>query len=321
MIADYINKKYSGILATQKLSQEQINKINVFFISNPLKIKAEKSKKEQEYTIKKEKRDLIRQDLHKNLQKMQKLTSKIESLKAEIHNIKSKQLDYYIVILQNGTDLRQEGLIWIIKAIWSLGYNVPLTKMPKYLDQQAIQFLFNFARLDMEAAELQKALIKKYNSSKKSKLELGIELPVIPEKEFMNPKSPNEDREIAEIERLIEKAKSKIRELKQAEITRIFKEFIENGYEKKYGINQKDLIISLIGEEEAKYEFKKQLKDREEYIKNKMRITSCSFGRRNSENPSFSQSTIFNKTNLNITRNMSNIMNNTTNKKIFTNFY
>ena len=52
------------------------------------------------------------------------------------------QLSYYHKVLSEGTDVRPEGLIWIIKAIWFLGFNINLAQLPKFLDEQAIDYLF-----------------------------------------------------------------------------------------------------------------------------------------------------------------------------------
>jgi len=37
---------------------------------------------------------------------------------------------------------RQDGLIWIIRAINSLGSKVILSSLPNFLDEEAIKFLF-----------------------------------------------------------------------------------------------------------------------------------------------------------------------------------
>ena len=38
---------------------------------------------------------------------------------------------------------RQDGLIWIIKAINGLGSKVILSSLPNFLDEEGIKFLFN----------------------------------------------------------------------------------------------------------------------------------------------------------------------------------
>lgn len=84
----------------------------------------------------------MRNEFHKNLRKIENIKKKLECLKKEIKAIKTKQLSYYTRLLSEGKDGRQEGLIWIIKTLWLLGFNVSLSWMPRFLDQKAVQFLF-----------------------------------------------------------------------------------------------------------------------------------------------------------------------------------
>jgi len=37
---------------------------------------------------------------------------------------------------------RKEGLCWIIKSIWKLGYEVIISLLPQYLDENIIKYLF-----------------------------------------------------------------------------------------------------------------------------------------------------------------------------------
>ena len=78
----------------------------------------------------------------KNKEKLATLDTKVEAVKKELDTIKKQQLLYYHALLSEGADFRQEGLIWIIKVIWQLGANVILTKLPRFLDEKSIEFLF-----------------------------------------------------------------------------------------------------------------------------------------------------------------------------------
>ena len=100
----------------------------------------------------------------------------VEYVKEDI-NIKIQQRDsiqnelsnYYHNLLYEGLDVRQEGLCWIIKAIWQIGVNVQLTYLPSFLDNESIDYLFTVAHktvelkhigeeIEKEKAKLQKDL-------------------------------------------------------------------------------------------------------------------------------------------------------------------
>jgi len=44
---------------------------------------------------------------------------------------------------------RQDGLIWIIKAINGLGSKVILSSLPNFLDEAGIKFLFNVINISI----------------------------------------------------------------------------------------------------------------------------------------------------------------------------
>ena len=50
-------------------------------------------------------------------------------------------MTHYETLLYKGDEVRNEGLVWIIKAIWNLGENVPMSFIPPFLDFQSIEFL------------------------------------------------------------------------------------------------------------------------------------------------------------------------------------
>lgn len=51
-------------------------------------------------------------------------------------------------------DSRKDGLIWIIKALWLLGKDVMIADMPTYIDSEGIQFLLDYAKLDIKRSEM-----------------------------------------------------------------------------------------------------------------------------------------------------------------------
>ncbi len=133
------------LFTTQRLSVQQFNQLNVISAGDII-FQLEKHKREVEWSQRKLRKDELRKQVHDNAARIEKLGAKIKSLKHEIKNIKDTQLEYYSAKLREGTDVRQEGLIWVIKAIWCLGFSVPVSKMPQFLDKQAIEFLFKAFR-------------------------------------------------------------------------------------------------------------------------------------------------------------------------------
>ena len=56
---------------------------------------------------------------------------------------------YYLDILKEGNDTRNEGLSWIVKEIFYLGKNALISYFPKYLDDISIQYIINQAKLNI----------------------------------------------------------------------------------------------------------------------------------------------------------------------------
>jgi len=212
--------------------------------------------------------------MQENNTKLIKIHQKITNLKAHFNHIRTIQLAYYHQLLFEGVDTRKDGLIWIIKGIWLLGHTVKLQKMPAFLDKDAIEFLLKYAKLDMEADELIKELRTKANVvqeekerelvRKKTALLTRLSTQKLPR---IEPENENDfgkinvhDRELIDVEKKLEVLKKRIKELKQAEIARIEKEFAQNNYEKKYGVPKKFVLTVLVGEEAAKLECEKQEK-------------------------------------------------------------
>ena len=129
------------------------------------------AKKEQE-EIKLEKHQVIKN--YKNT--IKKIEDEINSLNKELtelreqeHDIVQKLMKHFQALLFNGRDTRNEGLVWIIKAMWSLGKNVPMQFIPTFLDFKSIEFLFKLANKSIELDNKKKLL----NEQKK---ELNIKL-------------------------------------------------------------------------------------------------------------------------------------------------
>ena len=112
-------------------------------------IMAKKVQEEQKYEkinqIKKYKEDLKEIDVEIN-----SLNKELTELKEKDNDLVDRLMKHYQALLFQGKDTRNEGLIWIIKSIWNLGKNVPMQFIPKFLDFNAIEFLFKFANKSIE---------------------------------------------------------------------------------------------------------------------------------------------------------------------------
>ncbi len=86
------------------------------------------------------------------------------------------------------------------------------------------------------------------------------------------------DATIARLEEELETLRAGMREAKQAEMTRISREFIAKNYEQRFGVSRRRVIAALIGEEGACFENGRQLKERDEYIRENMRRSTFYFG-------------------------------------------
>ncbi len=59
-----------------------------------------------------------------------------------LKDIKDELLGHYKFILKQGKDVRNEGLPWVMKAIWELGEKLLPSYFPSFLDEQSIKYLF-----------------------------------------------------------------------------------------------------------------------------------------------------------------------------------
>ena len=106
----------------------------------------------KEQTTRNNKKKEVEETLKLNLEKLKMYKSDLEKLKEEykkkkiILDSKIKYLsDYYHKKLYEGIDIRNEGLIWIMKAIWNLDQEIILSYFPTFLDQISIDYLFEVA--------------------------------------------------------------------------------------------------------------------------------------------------------------------------------
>jgi len=138
-------------------------------------------KKEQDYQkkLKYDKLNTLKTKLSNINEPLKKLNEEIFEIKKEENIVVRKLMAHYETLLYQGEEVRNEGLIWIIKAIWNLGENVPMSFIPPFLDFQSIEFLFQYAHKSIELENVKKIL-----NELKNKLQIKIH------KLFYTSKSP-----------------------------------------------------------------------------------------------------------------------------------
>ena len=145
-------------------------------IKSPSKVKSQKNIDSfylktiqlKQSTMRNEQKDEINKSLEENITILNNFKKQFEAIKEE-YKVQKKYLeekinflcDYYHRKLYEGLDIRNEGLIWIMKAIWNLGKNIKMSFFPNFLDKTSIDYLFKVAHKNVEITKI-KNEIQKY---------------------------------------------------------------------------------------------------------------------------------------------------------------
>ena len=142
--------KENKVFNNNTTSNKRLSKIQSMF----------KIQKEQEYLkqLKYDKLNALKMKISNINIPLKKLNKEIFEIKNQERNVVNKLMTHYETLLFRGEEVRNEGLIWIIKAIWSLGENVPMTFIPPFLDFKSIEFLFQYAHKSIELDNSKKIL-------------------------------------------------------------------------------------------------------------------------------------------------------------------
>ena len=145
-------------------------------VKSPQKVKSQKNIDSfylktiqlKQTTIRNEKKEEIQKNLEECMITLNNFKKQFEVIKEE-YKLQKKYLeekinflyDYYHRKLYEGLDIRNEGLIWIMKAIWNLGKNIKMSFFPNFLDKTSIHYLFKVAHKNVEITKI-KNEIQKY---------------------------------------------------------------------------------------------------------------------------------------------------------------
>ena len=137
-------------------------KLNNLLLSKQISIK----KKTERFT-----NDIIRQKERKKIiwQKVKIYHDKLKKLHTLQNKIKDNLYIYYLSILKDGVDTRNEGLSWVIAEILKLGKKVLISYIPKYLDEKSILYLFIKAHLILKIKYLEKRINESNDDCKERK--------------------------------------------------------------------------------------------------------------------------------------------------------
>ena len=135
---------------TNKNARKSLNKKSLEIFKINLLQTQRKKEFENFQNSQKEKTLNLKLDL-KNLENaLNKIDKDLETSRKEEKEIISKLMLFYKELLFKGKSLKKDGLVWIIKAIWYLGENVPMSFMPQFLDFESIDYLFKLAHKQLE---------------------------------------------------------------------------------------------------------------------------------------------------------------------------
>ncbi len=99
------------------------------------KFKYEITEKKKEIENLRERKDTLRK-------KLEEINEETEKIRKELDVVTTNLMYYYHKILNEGTDIRTEGLVWVIKAIWNLGCPIIPGYMPIFLEEKTAVYLF-----------------------------------------------------------------------------------------------------------------------------------------------------------------------------------
>ena len=164
-------KQYNGRITQIKEEieekKEYFNKIK----SIEVRPEDEMNKKNQlsQIQLEREKQELqlirIKYELNSEIKKLDekklKLIEDLEICKNELLFMKiahiyltKEQRSYYLDLLNKGYDIRNEGLVWIVKRLLEIQTKLEYHHFPKYLDNDQADYIIELANLNLEEAQL-----------------------------------------------------------------------------------------------------------------------------------------------------------------------
>ena len=124
----------------------------------------------------------LKKELNKQMEELSKSKEKINEeldicknelsyMKLVYINLVKNQRNYYLDVLKKGYDVRDEGLIWVVKRLLEIQTKLEYHHFPKFLDHNQIKYIIEVANLSLEEAQLKiilKIVEKKRNGIQNS---------------------------------------------------------------------------------------------------------------------------------------------------------
>ena len=158
-ISDTIEAKrelYDKILETQ--IDEKDDDAKMIKLDQLSAIQANKSSEEKKLAE-------VKKELSVEITKMEKVKNKLNNelnicknellfLKIAQITLIKEQRKYYLDLLRKGYDIRNEGLVWIVRRLLEIQTKLEYHHFPKYLYNDQINFIIELANLNLEEAQL-----------------------------------------------------------------------------------------------------------------------------------------------------------------------
>ena len=156
----YDSPLQSGKKLSVSIKDDFKNKDQKGFDNFVLNMMQSQQKKEYENVKKHQynKIHLLKEEWKKLNKNVNEIDKEIEANKKKEKVIVSRLMTFYKELLFKGKNVKKDGLVWIIKAIWNLGENVPMSFMPEFLDIDSIEYLFKLAHKQLEIENCKKKI-------------------------------------------------------------------------------------------------------------------------------------------------------------------
>ena len=156
-------KKFNSFLNINSFDKDKVKR-NTVIDNNKISDKIEDDKEAKERNLAYERMLYLKGQEIIKLKKLlpqiksqrNKLSLEIQNLEQEKTMLKNKKDNliehlylYFLEILKEGKDTRNEGLSWIVKEIFQLKKKVLISYIPQYLDNHAIEYIFKQAKLSL----------------------------------------------------------------------------------------------------------------------------------------------------------------------------
>jgi hypothetical protein len=270
-------------LETAKLRQDEANKrlrsandismTELFFRRSTLEHDIERMAELYE-TLK----EALQNKLVESARELREWDQRVHQCNENLKLIKRTQIKHFKRQLSEGLDTRDQGLEWIVKALWALGCKVKPKSFPAFLDADAVTKIMEFAALSCEYDRLHKQLDQSVVSSSrqiafdrdrwnglKTKLKRIQSNLTIKRKKLRRWTRDTDDawEEVEEapplkyqegeietkvtLDKQILALRRKINDLKDKEIERLTHVCYMNNYETKHGVEMKQLLACVVG--------------------------------------------------------------------------